>query len=261
MSIIDHYVEEVLFNIVADDKMKNRIKSDLTLQLNEAGQSENIEEVLRRMGDPKDVAKEFMDSIYENKSEIIENLIREHTKVTNLMNDYYEYKSKSTLFGLPLVHIKINRRGGRVCVAKGIIAIGTVSIGVVSIGAIPLGFLCFGGAAVGIISFGGIAIGLIAAIGGVALGALAVGGMAIGLGAIGGFAIGEIAIGGYARGTVAAGARAVGEYPLTTRHLGPETKDMLYTYIKTAFPKLPDWIANVFSSFEIYLGNRDNYTR
>lgn len=255
MNIIDCYIDEVLSNIVADDKMKNRIKSDLTMQLNEAGQSEDIEEVLRKMGNPKDVAREFMDSIYENKSEIIENLIREHTKVANLLNDYYEYESKTTLLGLPLVHIKINRHGGRLCVAKGIIAIGTVSIGVISIGAVPFGFLCFGGAAVGIISFGGLAIGLLTAIGGVALGALAVGGMAIGLGAIGGFAIGEIAIGGYARGTAAAGTRAVGEYTLITRHLGPETKDAVYTLIKTAFPRLPDWIANMFSSIETYLGN------
>jgi len=147
MNRIDSYVDEVLYNIVADRNMKKRIKSDLILQLNEASQIDNIEDVLKRMGAPEDVAKEFMDSIYENKSEIIESLIREHTKVTSLMKDYYEYKSKATLFGIPLVHIKMNRRGGKLCVAKGIIAIGTVSIGVLSIGAIPVGFISIGGAA------------------------------------------------------------------------------------------------------------------
>lgn len=250
MNRIDNYVDEVLSNIVADENMKKRIKSDLTVQLNEVSQSEDIEEVLKRMGDPKDVAKEFMDSIYDNKSEIIESLIKEHTRVNALMKGCYEYKSKAALFGLPLVHVKINRHGGRPCVAKGIIAIGTVSVGVLSIGAIPVGFISIGGAAVGVISFGGLALGLLLALGGMAVGAMAIGGVAVGIGAIGGCAIGGIAVGGYARGTVAVGATAIGEYSLQTNHLGSETKDAVYSLIKTAYPKIPEWIANMFSSIK-----------
>lgn len=253
MSKIENYVDKVLYNIVADESMKKRIRSDLILQLNEVAQTESIENILERMGDPKDVAKEFMDTIYENKSEIIESLIKEHTKVATLMNEYYEYKSKTKLFGIPLVHIKINRRGGKPCVAKGIISIGTISIGVLSIGAIPLGFICIGGAAAGIISFGGLAIGLLLAMGGFSFGTMAVGGFAVGLGAVGGFAVGKIAIGGFARETVAIGDNAAGKFVMTVQHLGPETKEAVYNLIKTAYPSLPDWIANLFSSIETFL--------
>lgn len=58
MNKIDCYVNEVLCNIVADENMKERIKSDLILQLSEAGQLEDIEDMLERMGEPRDVAKE-----------------------------------------------------------------------------------------------------------------------------------------------------------------------------------------------------------
>ena len=52
---------------------------------------------------------------------------------TTIVNNYYtpfhyEYKSKRTLFGLPLVHIRLGHRG--MGVAKGILAIGNVAVGV-----------------------------------------------------------------------------------------------------------------------------------
>ena len=50
---------------------------------------------------------------------------------------HYEYRSKRTLFGLPLVHVNLAQRG--LCVARGIIAIGNVSVGALSIGAFALG--------------------------------------------------------------------------------------------------------------------------
>jgi hypothetical protein len=251
MSKIDNYVETVLSSIIADDKLKERIKSDLYLHLNEAACDKNIDEVITRMGAPKEVAREFMDSIYEDKTEILNKLIQERTTVNKLMNDCYEYKSKITIFGLPLLHLKINKYGRKPCMAKGIIAIGTISIGVISIGALPIGVISIGGGAIGIISFGGIALGALLAIGGVSIGALAVGGLAIGLGAIGGCAIGKIAVGGYARGTVAIGANAIGKYYMNTHHIGPENKEAIYNLIKTAYPKLPHWISNILTSLNI----------
>ncbi|MDP4183111.1 MAG: hypothetical protein Q8942_18735 [Bacillota bacterium] len=251
MNKIDNYINEVLNNIVADKNMKERIRNDLFLHLNELSSEGNIDDILTRMGDPKEVAKEFMDTIYDDKSEIIEKLIQERTKVNILMNGYYEYKSKAKLFGLPLVHIKLNRRSGKPCVAKGIVAIGTVSIGVLSIGALPIGLISLGGFAVGAVSFGGVSIGLLLALGGLAVGSLAVGGFAVGLGAIGGCVIGKIAIGGYAKGTVAIGSTAVGKYIMTTQHIGPDTKEAVYGLIKNAYPNLPDWIVNFFSSLNI----------
>src|SRR5207244_5786630 len=51
----------------------------------------------------------------------------------------YEYRSKATLFGLPLVHIAygMDPETGRRRVAKGIIAIGDLAIGVIALGGEP----------------------------------------------------------------------------------------------------------------------------
>ena len=61
---------------------------------------------------------------------------------TTIVNNYYtpfhyEYKSKRTLFGLPLVHIRLGHRG--VGVARGILAIGNVAVGVFTLGGFSFG--------------------------------------------------------------------------------------------------------------------------
>lgn len=246
MERINKYVDEVLSYIIADSKMKKRIKDDLLLQLNEAANTEDIDAVIERMGDPKDVAREFMDSIYDNKSELLDEIISEHSDNAIFVKRVYEHKSKTTVFGIPLVHIKISRYG-RPAVAKGIIAIGTIPIGILSIGAIPIGVISIGGLAFGLVAFGGAAIGLLLALGGMAAGAVAIGGITFGLGAIGGIAIGKIAIGGVANGTVAIGDEAFGEYVMKISHTGPETGAEVSALIKSAFPKLPDWVIDLFS--------------
>jgi hypothetical protein len=86
------------------------------------------------MGSPAEVAKEFMDSIYEDKSEVIDRLIKQKTMTERMMHGY-EYKSRTTILGLPLVHIRFRSRHDVVRirpfpVAKGIIAIGDIAIGV-----------------------------------------------------------------------------------------------------------------------------------
>lgn len=135
-----------------------------------------------------------------------------------IKNLRFEYKSKTTVFGVPLVHINI----GIFAVAKGIIAIGPVAVGVVSIGVIAIGLIAFaclalGGAALGaiaggVLSFGGVAVGIIA-FGGLAVGVMSIGGCSIGLFAIGGYANGRfIAVGDYAVGQIALGkTTAIGE--------------------------------------------------
>jgi len=53
----------------------------------------------------------------------------------------YEYKSKLTFFGLPLVHISFKyRTNRRPVVAKGIIAIGQFACGVIAISQFGIGF-------------------------------------------------------------------------------------------------------------------------
>jgi predicted Ser/Thr protein kinase len=104
----------------------------------------------------------------------------------------FEYKSKRTVFGLPLIHICSGRdpEGKKMSTASGIIAIGDIAIGAVAIGGFPFGGIAVGGMGLGLIGIGGIIPGLLAGLGGIAAGGLAVGGMAFG-----GFAIGSIAIG------------------------------------------------------------------
>lgn len=109
-----------------------------------------------------------------------------------------EFRSKTTIFGLPLLHIAFgwDPRTGRARTAKGIIAIGDRAIGVVAIGGLTAGGLAIGGVALGVLSVGGLAVGILAALGGLAIGGFSFGGGAIGVVAIGGAALGVYAFGG-----------------------------------------------------------------
>lgn len=103
----------------------------------------------------------------------------------------YEYRSKRTLFGLPLVHVLYGPSwvtGLRP--ARGIVAIGNIALGVFAFGGIALGAVAFGGFALGLICLGGIALGLALSAGGLAIGYVAVGGLAVGIYAFGGLALG-----------------------------------------------------------------------
>jgi hypothetical protein len=103
----------------------------------------------------------------------------------------YEYKSKRTIFGLPLVHIVYGPAwlvGFRP--ARGFIAIGNVAVGVIAIGGFAAGLITLAGIGFGFVCIAGIALGLGVGIGGIAMGYLAVGGLAVGVYAVGGLAIG-----------------------------------------------------------------------
>lgn len=122
-------------------------------------------------------------------------------QAATIINNYYtrwhyEYKSPRTLFGLPLIHIRLGERG--LCTARGIIAIGNCAVGVLAIG----------GFSFGLVSVGGLSLGLLFSLGGWAVGALAVGGLALGLLAFGGVAAGFFSLGGCAFGVYAAGGAA-----------------------------------------------------
>ena len=108
----------------------------------------------------------------------------------------YEYRSKTEVWGWPLVHVAqgIDPRTGAPRVARGIIAIGNVAVGAVALGGIALGGFTFGGLSLGLLAVGGMAVGA-AALGGLALALyLAVGGLAISLQ----YAIGALALAPYA---------------------------------------------------------------
>ncbi len=133
------------------------------------------------------------------------------------------YRSDSTLFGLPLVHIALGPKEGEPRgKARGFIAIGDEAFGVLAIGGIARGVVAIGGAAIGVFALGGGAIGLLTALGGgavsagLAVGGAAVGGIAKGGGAAGIIADGGGAIGLYARGGGAFGPNSLGPNPART---------------------------------------------
>lgn len=101
----------------------------------------------------------------------------------------YEWKSRATLFGWPLVHVAFGRdKNGKLRVAKGVIAIGQFGIGAITIAQFGIGFL-----------FG---------LGQFMLSPLALGQFAIGLVAIGQFGIGLL----FGLGQFATGITAIGQF-------------------------------------------------
>ncbi len=113
-----------------------------------------------------------------------------------------EYRSQTTLLGVPLVHIAfgLDPLTGRPRTARGIIAIGDRAVGGLAIGGGAVGGIALGGLALGMVSLGGLSLGLLAAVGGMAIGGFAFGGGALGVVAIGGGAAGYYAFGGQAWG-------------------------------------------------------------
>jgi RNA polymerase sigma factor (sigma-70 family) len=128
----------------------------------------------------------------------------------------FEYRSKLSLLGLPLIHIRL-RGGIERGPVKAWIAAGDSAIGVL---------FALGGIAVAPISFGGFAAGLLT-LGGCGIGLLSLSGFSIGLCAIGGFAVGWYAFGGCAVGWSAAqGAVAVAhEFANGAVALAPHAND------------------------------------
>src|SRR5581483_3598332 len=131
----------------------------------------------------------------------------------------FEYRSRATFLGLPLVHIRIGDRfdllRGPV---KAWVAVGNYAVGgLAAFGGIVLAPFGVGFLAIGLLPFSAIAIGLVAT-GGIAIGPLAFGALAIGWESLGCFAIalkaasGFVAIAGdFADGRIAHAAQANNE--------------------------------------------------
>jgi len=95
----------------------------------------------------------------------------------------YEWKSKTAIYGLPLIHIAIgrNKETGKLLVAKGIIAIGQFAIGLITVAQFGIGFLFgFGQFVAGAIAVGQFAGGISFGLGQFATGAVAIGQLAFG---------------------------------------------------------------------------------
>lgn len=125
----------------------------------------------------------------------------------------YEYRSKATLFGWPLLHVAtgVAPATGLKRRAKGIIAVGSA----------PRGVFAFGDVAVGVIACGIFGYGLVS-ISIVGAGVIAMGSVAAGLWlAMGGIAIAPVALGGAAFGWYANGAIAWGRHALSPNVYDP----------------------------------------
>lgn len=152
---------------------------------------------------------------------VSENQCRENShRAFRLSRFNYEYKSKTRIGSLPLVHINTSGKAKGIvaigAVAKGIVSLGLVSLGLFGWGFISIGLLAIGGIALGGAALGGLAVGLLA-IGGLALGFFALGGLAVGIYSVGGCAVAyKIALGGYASAHIAIGDITSGEFCFKT---------------------------------------------
>jgi len=150
----------------------------------------------------------------------------------------FEYRSRWTLLGLPIVHVSLGYRqacGG--LPAKGWIAVGDFAYGVLlAVGAFAVGTVSVGGCCVGLISIGGGALGLLA-LGGVVLGYWAGGGAALGYLAYGGGAMGWL---GSKGGTAVAHDFAVGGSAFA-RHANDATARS-FVHDSAFFAHVPLWL-------------------
>lgn len=208
------YIKEIIQRACLPAAERKWLKTDLENEISSAMErGESIEQIMERMGDPDEVAAE----LYENFA-------------VNPARPFREYKSKRTLFGLPLVHIirsnytaavpHIRVAGARVVniggrynnlsyyklpaahgvfafgpKAKGIIAVGNLSAGIIAVGNLSAGIISIGNLSAGLLTIGNIALAFLFALGNIAAGLLSAGNMAFGYAAAGNMALGNFAIG------------------------------------------------------------------
>ena len=140
----------------------------------------------------------------------------------------YEYRSKTTLFGWPLLHVAmgVEPTTGRKRRARGIIAMGTAPRGVIAFGDVAVGVIAFGIFGYGLLSISVVAVGV------VAVGSAAVG-LWLGMGAavVAPVAIGGAALGYYANGAMACGAHVIApgvSDPLAQKLFNPRAATLMH---------------------------------
>lgn len=221
------YISKVLSYIKCNAKTRKLIREDLytnlSIKSNEVGEDDPI----KLMGDPKEVAKEFISNL--NLKESIG----------------FEYRTNLGLFGIPIFHINLKPSG----IAKGIVAIGNIAIGFISIGRISIGVFSCGAIAVGILaSLGAVSLALLLSIGAIALSY----GFSIGAVAIAKhFAIGAIAKANIALGEVSDGIVSIykssGSGDIMIKL--PADKATIKEAILKAYPNINEYILQIFLRF------------
>jgi RNA polymerase sigma factor (sigma-70 family) len=138
-----------------------------------------------------------------------------HRAQAGVARPAFEYRSRATLLGLPLVHIRYTPPHEDSGPALGWIAVGDRAVGVLfALGAMSAGGVSVGTISVGVIAVGAVSVGMVS-LGGVAFGLLVVGSLAAGVVAIGAFSIGwTSALGAVAVARdFALGGIAIAEHP------------------------------------------------
>lgn len=169
---------------------------------------------------------------------------------------FYAYDSKTKVFGLPLVSIRVgfvqHQRLAWENVARGVFAIGNAAIGVVSLGLVSVGLLSFGCIALGLLALGAVAMGALS-LGVVALGLLAFGVCAMGLYAGGVCAVGsKIAV-----GVVAAARETAVGYDADAAHVllwgSGLSREEVETFLQAHHPNLWKPLLRFFSELGAHI--------
>ena len=176
--------------------------------------------------------------------------------------NFFEYKSKKEMFGMPLVHVNV---GWGVKKAKGVLAIGNISTGILSIGLLAKGIFAIGLLSLGVIGVGVLSLALLLSVGTIAIGTFAIGAVAMGVFALGAVALGMFTTGALSMGThvavgdVAHGHIAVGRVVNGVREFADTTPgNVNFSTISGAevrqaiheeFPGMWRWIGNLMTTF------------
>ncbi|WP_438433945.1 hypothetical protein [Gorillibacterium sp. sgz500922] len=200
---VEEYVTRVINRLRVNEGTRERIRRDLTASILERSERVGIDKALGEMGTPEEVARDFTDNLAAGRStDDLAERMRELTRELTAVRPYFEYRSERSLFGMPLVHIKLRRWGyglfrpyAAPAVAKGVFAVGDIAFGIVACGALSAGVIAVGAVSAGLAAVGAIALGLALGLGAVATGAVAAGAVAVGGLTFGAVAVGRLAIG------------------------------------------------------------------
>lgn len=217
-SCYERYINSVVNNIRCNGKTRKKIKEDLLSHIQVKSQETGENDPWKLLGDPHEVAKEF----------------RENLSIKEDYRSEYEYISETRVFGWPLVHINYRRNG----FARGIIAVGGISVGVVSVGGISIGLLSLGGFSLGLlIALGGFAGSLGIALGGATISYyMSIGGLAIAKHfAIGAYAQANIAVGDTVKGILGAyETKGTGDVLMKF----PVNKEVFVNEVRKIYPRI-----------------------
>jgi transcriptional regulator with XRE-family HTH domain len=180
-----------------------------------------------------------------------------------LHRKHYEYKSKRSLFGMPLVHINY---GHGLYKARGVVAIGNFAEGIISIGFIAAGLISVGLISAGLLfSLGTLSAALLFAFGVVAAGGISFGSFSFGILAFGAFSWGllysigavsnasHIAFGAIANASIAIGDKVMGEitFQKDTVFTAQAVRDAILEKYPQTWPVLVDLFAKLADSMRI----------